>query len=309
MPGRLWLALGSSLAVSGLILVMLSLPDGGQPLWFGVGLIAAGSIALRRGLDQSPRGDQQDGAIATGRRWSGLEAELRGAPPRAVALTTRGRVIMGSWVVVLSLFALLSHQHFGYLPPPQSKARLESEGLRAPATIHSLEARTVEGGRTMHFVGYSFVTESGNATRVSRSVPPRVFAKLSQGEITSVVYSPINPEIHYLPDLTSAVSTQIVLITATLLLVAAGLAEAQRRLHRRLAVNGIAAAGFTAAVRRRGGVRTYLVNYDAAGKRQTLKARERNPSLRNGQSLTVLYDPGIPSRAVVYRLGMYRARA
>lgn len=308
MPSRVWIALGSSLAVSGLILIMLALPDGGQALWIGVGLIAGGSLALRAGLGQP--GDSSLPSAATGARGlSSLERELRAPPVRRVSLTGRGIITVCVWVAVLSAFGLLSHQHFGYMPPPQSKARLDDEGLQAPAVIHSLEARKVQGDREMHFVGYSFTSESGSTTRVSRSVSPRVFAKLRRGDTARVIYSPINPEIHYLPDLTSAVSTQAVLFTAALLLIAAGFAEAQRRLHRRLAAWGTPAVGFTANVRRRGGVRSYLVNYDVDGKRHTLKVRERNPSVRNGQSVTVLYDPTIPSRAIAYRLGMYRARA
>lgn len=308
VPSRVWIAIGSSVAVSGLIVILLSLPDGGSQLWIGVGLIAAGSLALRTGLGQPIAAAGAAAATGQRRELPDLERELRAPPPRRVALTPRGIIVLCVWMAVLSGFGLLSHQHFGYLQPPRTKARLDSEGMQASAVIHSLEERSIGDGRTMHFVGYSFTSRSGATTRVNRSVTPRVFARLSKGQATRVVYSPINPEIHYLPDLTSAVSTQMVLFTAVLLLAAAGFAEAQRRLHRRLAVGGVPAVGFTAAVRRRGGIRTYLVNYDAAGKRQTLKARERNPSVRNGQSVTVLYDAAIPTRAVVYRLGMYRAR-
>ncbi len=310
---KIWLALGASAAVSGGIAIVSSLPTGGELLWIGVGLIAVGSLALRKGLpsayDDSPTTQSEVKKAGKPASWSGIEPELRTPAPRRVRLTVRGMVVVCAWVLVLSVFGVLSHQHFGNIPSPPSKRQLDQVGATAPATVHSTETRSVEGGRTLYFIGYSFMTDSGQSMRVSQSVPPRVFARTAEGDTTEVVYLPLNPELHYLPELTSAVSTQTVLFTGGLLLAAAGFAEAQRRLHRRLAVSGMAVSGCTANVRRRGGVRSYLVNYDVDGKRQALKARERNPDLRNGQSVTVLCNPAIPSRAVIYRLAMYRARA
>ena len=311
--GKIWLALGASLAISGGFAIVIALPEGGEVLWLGVGLIAAGSLALRRGLagaDQgarsTPRHEAAPGASADD---SNIEPELRAPGPRNVTLTTRGKLVLAVWVAVLAVFALLSHQHFGYLPAPPSKKLLDQEGVSASATVHSRDARSLEDGRTLHFLGYSFSADAGTPMRVNQSVPQRVYARVSEGDTTEVVYMPLNPEQHYLPELTSPVSTAMVVFIAAVLLLAAGFAEAQRRLHRRLAASGKAVSGFTADVRRRGGVRSFLVNYDASGKRQTLRARERNPELRNGQTVTVLYDPAIPSRAVVYRHGMYKARA
>ena len=310
---KVWVALGASLAISGGFAVVTSLPEGGEALWLGVGLIAAGSLALRRGLaaaDQAAGSTpRREPAARASADHSRIEPELRAAGPRAVTLTTRGKLVLAVWVVMLAVFGLLSHQHFGYMPAPPSKRLLDQEGIAATATVHSQEMRSLEDGRTLYFLGYSFTPDAGTPLRVNQSVPPRVYARTSEGDTTEVVYMPLNPEQHYLPELTSPVTTGMVVFIAVVLLAAAGFAEAQRRLHRRLAVSGTAVSGFTADVRRRGGVRAFLVNYDASGKRQTLKARERNPELRNGQTLTVLYDPEIPSRAVVYRHGMYKVRA
>lgn len=309
---KIWLALGASLAISGGIAVVMSLPEGGEMLWLGVGLIAAGSLALRRGLagaDQAGRSTPRHEAAASASAGdSDIERELRAPGPRDVMLTTRGKLVFAVWVAVLAVFGLLSHQHFGYLPPPPSKKLLDQEGATASATVHSLDTRKLESGRTLYFIGYTFAADAGVPMRVNQSVPPRVYARVGEGDVTEVVYMPLNPEQHYLPELTSPVTTGMVVFLAAVLLLGAGFAEAQRRLHRRLAVFGKAVSGFTADVRRRGGVRSFLVNYDVSGKRQTLRARERNPELRNGQSVTVLYDPAIPSRAVVYRHGMYKAR-
>lgn len=309
---KIWLALGASLAISGGFAIVMSLPEGGEMLWLGVGLIAAGSLALRRGLagaDVVARPTPRDTSASSARaNDSGIEPELRAPGPRAVTLTTRGTLVVAVWVAVLAVFGLLSHHHFGHLPAPPSKKLLDQEGVTTSATVHSQEMRNLEDGRTLYFLGYTFAADAGAPMRVNQSVPPRVHARVSEGDTTQVVYMPLNPEHHYLPELTSPVTTGLVLFIGAVLLLAAGFAEAQRRLHRRLAVAGEAVSGFTADVRRRGGVRAFLVNFDVSGKRQTLRARERNPELRNGQSVTVLYDPAIPSRAVVYRHGMYRAR-
>lgn len=308
---KIWVALGASLAISGGFAIVASLPEGGEMLWLGVGLVAAGSVALRRGISVTDRTAQTASRSAAtanaGSSDSHIEPELQAPGPRTVKLTARGKLVLCVWMVVLAIFGLLSHQHFGYLPPPSAKKLLDQEGVTTSASVYSREQRSLEDGRNLYFLGYSFVADSGTPMRVNQSVPPRVFARVSEGDTTRVVYMSLNPEQHYLPELTSAVSTGMVVFIAAVLLLAAGFAEAQRRMHRRLVMSGKAASGFTANVRRRGGVRSSLVNYDAGGRRQTLKVSERNPDLRNGQSVTVLYDPAIPSRAVIYRQAMYKA--
>ncbi len=309
---KIWVALGASLAISGGFAILMSLPEGGEMLWLGVGLVAAGSVALRRGIavtDSKPQFPSRNAAAADASASdSRIEPELQAPSPRTVTLTVRGKLVLCVWMAVLAIFGLLSHQHFGYLPAPPAKKLLDQEGVTTSASVHMRERRSLEDGRDLYFLGYSFMPDSGTPMRVNQSVPPRVYARVSEGDTTKVVYMPLNPEQHYLPELTSAVTTGMVVFIAAVLLLAAGFAEAQRRMHRRLVMSGKAVSGFTANVRRRGGVRSFLVNYDIGGKRQTLKASERNPDLRNGQSVTVLYDPAIPSRAIIYRQGMYKTR-
>lgn len=309
---KIWVALGASLAISGGFAILTSLPEGGEMLWLGVGLVAAGSVALRRGIavtDRKPQSASRNTAAADASASdSRIEPELLAPSPRIVALTVRGKLVLGVWMVVLAIFGLLSHQHFGYLSAPPAKKLLDQEGVATSASVHLRERRSLEDGRNLYFLGYSFMSDSGTPMRVNQSVPPRVYARVSEGDTTRVVYMPLNPEQHYLPELTSAVTTGMVVFIAAVLLLAAGFAEAQRRMHRRLVMSGKAVSGFTANVRRRGGVRSFLVNYDAGGRRRTLKASERNPDLRNGQSVSVLYDPAIPSRAIVYRQAMYKTR-
>ena len=310
--GRFWLTVGASLAVSGGFAALLSLPVGGVLLWTGVGLIAAGSLALRMGLSTA-RSDSAGDAIAAHADQvpgsdANVESELRGTPPRNVVLTRRGILVVATWVLTLAVFASLAHQHFGRLPPPRSKSQIEAGGVQAVATVHSVDDRSVDGDRALYFIGYSFAVGSGIPVRINRSVPPRVFQRVKSGDELPVVYLPGNPERHYLPSITSPVSTRFVFFIGGLLLAAAGFAEAQRRLHRRLVSGGVPVAGFVADVRRRGGVRSFRVNFDAAGQRRSLSASERNPDLRSGQTATVLYNPAIPARAVIYRLALYRAR-
>ena len=310
---KVWLALGASLAVSGGFAVVTSLPEGGQTLWIGVGLIALGSLSLRLGLDSASgkRGTSSPAAPRQARSRgasSNVEPELLGPSPRKVEMTSRGKTVVLVWMLTLAAFAVLAHRHFGLLPPPEMRSRLQSEGRSSLAEVHGLESREIDDGRTLFFVGYNFRTESEAPVRISRSVPLRVFSRLEEGDITEVVYFPGNPEFHYLPDLTSPVSTGAVVFASALLLAAAGFAESQRRLHQRLVASGTAVSGFIADVRRRGGVRSFLVNYDIGGVRQTLRARERNPNLRNGQPATVLYDTAAATRAVIYRLALYRVR-
>ena len=310
---KVWFAAGASLAVSGGFAILWSLPAGGAALWAGIGLIALGSLALRRGLDAyqpDPVEGRELAEDAQGHSLSDqIEPELRGPVPRRIVLTGRGKSIVVTWTVTLAVFASLAHQHFGRLPPPPEKSMLESEGAGATATVHSLDTRILDNGDTHYRVGYGFSTAAGIPIRISRTVPPQVFDSLREGETIRVTYLPANPEIHDLPEITSPVSTRLVFFIGGLLLAIAGFAEAQRRLHRRLVMSGTPVSGFTADVRRRGGVRSFRVNYDVNGKRQTLKGTERNPDLKSGQAATVLYNPRIPTRAVIYRLALYRARA
>ena len=310
---KVWLVVGTSLGVSGGFLILMSLPEGGEALWLGLGLIASGSLVLRLGLAglQHDKTATDDGGApeTVHHRNSDIEPELLQPPPRKVAMTRRGKLIVTVWMLTLTVFGVLAQQHFGRLPPPSIKRQLELQGAAASATVHSREVRSLPNERTLYFLAYNFETESGAPVRINRSVPPRVFALLAEGDTTRVVYFPNNPEVHYLPEITSPVSTRLVFVAAGLLLAAAGFTEAQRRLHRRLVSTGAPVSGFVAGVRRRGGVRSFVVNYDVAGERRTLKASERNPNLRNGQLATVLHETAVSGRAVVYRLALYRARA
>lgn len=276
-------------------------------MWAGVCMVAAGSLALRAGLARDAR-PTADRAAVPSRSRARLEPELLEAVPRKVAITTRGKLVVAAWILALTTFGALAQQHFYRLAPIPSQELLDADGAAATAEFHSVETRELEDGRRLHFVGYSFESDTGSPVRINRSVPRRLHSRIFEGMTTEVVYLPGRPELHYLPDLTSPVSTRVVFFVGGLLLAAAGFAEAQRRLHRRLVSRGVAVPGFTASVRRRGGVRSFHVNFDADGERRSIRASERNPSLRSGQTATVLYDPASSKRAIVYRLALYRAK-
>lgn len=309
-PAKIWLALGASLAVSGGFAIVISLRDGGLTMWAGVGLVAAGSVALRIGLSKSGEGvEVSTGPPAGPSTRAAVEPELLRPAPRRVRMTARGKTVVASWMLAVAAFAGFANEHYSRLQAPHSKQRLEREGLDSVATVHSLQARELENGRTLYFVGYSFATHDGSPVRISRSISERVYNRLSEQATTRVVYMPRNPDNHYLPEITSPASTRFVFFIGGLLLAAAGFSEAQRRLHRRLVATGSAVAGLTADVRRRGGVRSFVVNYQVAGESRSVRARERNRNLRSGQPATVLYDPSASGRAVIYRLALYRAQA
>ena len=311
LPPKFWLALGASLAGSGGFAIFSSLPEGGAALWLGVGLVAGGSVALRVGFAELRHETGQPGGedSAPESTFAGdLDPAWLRPTPRPVEMTFRGKLVLSVWIVTVALFGALAHEHFGRLPPPNAKSVLDQEGAVATASVHAREERTLPDGRKLYFLAYNFKTATGTSMRINRSVSLRIFQSLAELDATRVVYAPQTPQLHYLPDITSPVSTRFVFFAGALLLVAAGLTEAQRRLHRRLVASGSPVKGLVANVRRRGGVRSFRVNYDVAGERRSLTGTERNPDLRNGQTAIVLYDPAIPSRATIYRLALYRVR-
>ncbi len=304
---KVWVAVGASLAVSGGFAIFVSLPEGGQMLWIGVALIVSGSLCLRIGVSAGEPA-AVEGARPAASSAKNVEPELRAAAPRGVVLNARGKLGLFVWLSTVAVFAGLALQHFARFPPPDQRKQLDSEGLHATASIHARETRSLENGEQMHFVGYSFLPADGELIRINRSVDAAVFPRFAERTEVEVVYWPDNPTLHYLPEHTSPVSTKMVLFIGLVLLLIGGIAEAQRRQHRRLVSTGMAVPGFVADVRRRGGVRSFRVNYDVDGRRHSISGRERNPELRSGQTATVLYDPALPSRGMIYRLALYRAR-
>ncbi len=307
---KVLLIIAATLDVGGGVLIVFSLPDGGQALWLGVALIAVGSLIMRAGMARmNAELETKPSNEATSASSRGeIEPELRKLAPRPVELTARGKIAAAVWVAVILLMGALTLQHFNRLPPPQSKAMLASDGESATAVINRKETRTLEAGPLMYSIGYNFIDESGASIRSSRTVPRAVFESVTEGENLKVVYFPLDPAVHYLPELTSPVTTPFVWLAIALLVAAAGFADAQRRTHKSLAAEGRAVSGFVADVKRRGGVRSFIVNYDVGESRRSIKAAERNSNLKNGQSATVLYDPARVDRAVVYRIALYRSR-
>ncbi len=279
-------------------------------MWLGIALIAVGSLAMRSVLGRmdAERKRAPDAPAATAAGAEDIESELKKPAPRAVKLTARGNLVAAVWLAVTAPAGVLAWRHFNRLPPPRMKSMLASEGESAAAVIHRKQTFAVEGGGARHAIGYNFNDESGASIRSSVTVPRALFDSLAQGERLEVVYFPPDPSIHYLPEITSPVTTRVVWLALGILAAAALLANAQRRTHKKLVAEGRAVCGFVAGVRRRGGVRSFLVNYDVGGERRTVGASERNAGLENGQTATVLYDPRRADRAVVYRLALYRAK-
>lgn len=307
LPPRTLLIAAVTLDVAGGLLIVFSLPAGGTPLWLGVALIAVGSLALRHSLGRG-KSEGQDEPEPTAAGEGGVEAELQKPAPRAVRRTARANLAAAVWAAAALSAGAAAYRHFNLLPPPPAKSMLASEGEAASAEIHRKETRAADNGGTLYAIGYNFRAESGAAVRSSATVPRAVFDSLAEGQRLEVVYFPLNPSLHYLPEITSPIPAGMIWLALGILAAAAVFADAQRRTHKKLVAEGRAVAGFVTGVRRRGGVRSFRVNYDVAGERRSIAAAERNPALADGQAMTVLYDPRRKDRAVAYRLALYRAK-
>ena len=68
-------------------------------------------------------------------------------------------------------------------------------------------------------------------------------------------------------------------------------------------------AGLIESLRRRGAGAVYLLSYSVNGQVRKLRGTEHELNLSEGDSLTVLYGPGKPQKALIYRLSMYQAVA
>lgn len=308
IPPRAWIIGGGALAVLGVALIYRALPTGGELLWSGVLAIVTGTLLLLQAFKQGGADDQEAANPPDRRAGWQPEPELRQVPPRKVALRRSGQVIGLFWLLLIP-GALAFFYFRTYLVPPAREIP-EQIAATATATVHSLDERPREGGRTDYYLGYNFQDDAGNVYRSSIRVSPTMFRSHRVGDTLKVLYIPGNAIAHSVPELAEdRIPPRVALFTLALLAIFGFLLDAQRRKHKRLVRNGKTVPGVVGKVTRRGGSRSYEVRYEAHGTEQRMRAIERNPERRNGDVVTVLYSSDRPSEAIVYRLALYQGRS
>ena len=242
------------------------------------------------------------------KRWK-PEPELEQSTPRRVRLNATAKIVALAWLLMFAVGGAWSYVRvFSRNPPPPSRALLDAEGARTQATVHRREVREDSGGEPRYMLYYNFAGEDGSAVRSSVTVAKPLFDLHQEGEKLETVYLPGDPLAHYLPALTRpAFAERGLLMALVVLAFFAYLLESRRRRHRRLVREGTAAPGVAENVRRRGGARVFQVRFRANGRDGLLKVTERNPMRRDGDVVTVLYDPQNPEEAELYGQCLYRA--
>lgn len=305
IPPRVWIIGGGALAVLGVVLIYRALPAGGDLLWPGVLAIVAGTLLMLQAFRQGGTEDETETAVpARTADWK-PEPELRQVPPRQVRLRRSGQMIGLFWLLLIP-GALAFFYFKTYLAPPAREIP-EEIAATATATIHGLDERNRDGGRTDYYLAYNFQDDAGNVYRSSVRVSETMFRSRRVGDTLKVLYIPGNAIAHSVPELAEdRIPPRVALFTMVLLAVLGFLLDAQRRKHKRLVRSGKTVPGVVGKVTRRGGSRSYEVRYEAHGTEQRIRAVERNPERRNGDVVTVLYSSERPSEAIVYRLALYQ---
>ncbi len=300
-----WLVAGGLLDLVGLGLVIWALPEGGWPLAAGVVCLLAGALAISRAsLGLAP----EEPAAGSPSRAHRIEPELASPPPRRVELKVRPKLVVGLWAMALGLMAFFFYDRvWTRLPPVPSQSLLANQGVAARGEVHRKELRESASGEPRYYLYYNFDDQQGSGMRASVSVPAAVYERFGEGAAITVVYLPGESALHYLPEITrDPFAMRGSLIAALLAAFAIGLLEMQRRKHKRLTSRGAAVEGKVAGLVRRGVNRVYTAEYRAGGKSLSVRATERNPARREGDAVTVLYNPNDPTEAIVYVAAMYR---
>lgn len=308
IPPRTWIIGGGALAVLGVVLIYRALPAGGELLWSGVLAIVAGTLVMLQAFKQGGAEEVEERTSPARRADWKPEPELRQVPPRRVSLRRSGQLIGLFWLLLIP-GALAFFYFRTYIVPPAREIP-EEIAATATATIHSLDERKRDDGRTNYYLAYNFQDDAGNVYRSSVRVSQERFRSHRIGDTLTVHYIPGNAIAHSVPELAEdRIPPRLALFTLVLLAILGFLLDAQRRKHKRLVRSGKTVPGVVGKVTRRGGSRSYDVTYEAHGSQQRIRAVERNPERRNGDVVTVLYSSDRPSEAIVYRLALYQGRS
>lgn len=307
---QMLLITGVVLDTAGAGLLAFSIIRGGEFLWFGVALMAVGSLLIvtwsRRAFarEQEATGTSGEQALEG---WT-PEPELAAPPPRPVTLRPMGRWRVVLWVAALGVALIYT----GALPRRASPSQqlLAEYGESATATVHRKETRSRADGETMYYVSYNFTDRDGNGVRASRAVDPELYKSLEEGDQLEIVYFIGDPFTHRVEEIDEAANRPRREGVVALILLAIGFVaqDFQRRRHKRLTAYGAAAPGIVKELKRWGAGVSYTVQCEIHGRNKTLKGSERGTTMKRGDVLTVLYLPGQPQQALLYRQSLYQAR-
>ena len=305
-----WIVAGVAVDLLGAVLIVTSLPEIGPTLMGGVAALVGGSVLVSVGVirkttsgPRAPAGPEP--GDASDRGWS-PEPELRQPLPRRVRLSRSGRRIVLFWALLT--VAVPCYILFAASRSRTPDSRHVSEYFHeSQGEIHDKQVRDGPNGPRYHLY-YRYETDQGDQYRASLQVEKQIYDSFNVGDPITVKWFPQNATVHEVVGLETGPEQPPVLpftVGFTVLMVV--IFEAVRRRHRNLTSHGVAAAGMIESLRRRGAAYIYVLSYAADGQTRKLRGTERELALRQGGPLTVLYDPGKPHRALIYRLSMYQS--
>ena len=309
-----WIIAGVALDLLGAVLIVTSLhelPDIRPALMAGVAALVVGAVLVSVGVIRRTQSAAQAGVVPGPPSGSGWrpEPELVQPLPRSVALSRSGRRIVLLWAlltVAVPCYVILAASRSR---TPDASHVAESF-LESSGEIHDKEVRGGGPNGPSYYLYYSFASDWGNVYRGSLQVKKEAYDSLKVGDPVTVRFFPENPTVHEVAGFETKPGPPPVIPFAagfTALMVA--IFEIVRRRHRNLTARGVSTAGLIESSRRRGAGAVYVLSYSVNGQIRKLRGTEHELNLSEGDSLTVLYDPGKPQKALIYRLSMYQAVA
>ena len=305
-----WIVAGVAVDLLGAVLIVTSLPAIGPTLMAGVVALVGGALLVAVGvIRKTMSGPRAPAGSEPGDRSSGAwspEPELRRPLPRRVRLSRSGRRIVLFWALLT--VAVPCYILFAASRSKTPDRRHVAEYFHdTQGEIHDKQVRDGSNGPRYHLY-YRYHTDRGREYRASIQVEKPIYDSFKVGDTVTVKWFPQNATVHEVVGLeTRPEQPPVVLFTVGLTALMILIFETVRRRHRSLTARGIATAGVIESWRRRGAGYVYVLSYAADGQPRKLRGTERELELSQGDPLTVLYDPGKPHRALIYRLSMYQS--
>ena len=305
---RLLLIAGAVLDTLGVALIALSFVQETDTLYFGLALMALGSVFFvlwGRRNSRDLAGDAAPHSSASTKGWK-PERELTRPLPRQVVLTPVGRWRTLLWMLALAAAVIYTNVIPGRATPRQET--LQRFGVEVTGVIHRKESRSHAGASTVYYLYYNFKDANGEGVRASAAVDKQVYSSFQEGDSIEITYLPEDLFFHEAKGFGGGRRARpLGYLWVALLTIAIVALEIHRIRHKRLAMYGRPIAGVVTKLTRLGAATAYSVQCTAGGRRRKLRGSERRPGLRVGDPVTVLYMPDKPQHIVLYRLCLYRA--